>query len=80
MTIRQYKAKGVFVDTLMHIAGIVAGKEHRHALRAVHAQDALADFALGHHIQANGRLVQKEQLGRVQQRGRDFAAHALAQR
>ena len=47
--------------------------------RLICAQE-VADAVLGHHVQPDGRLVQVEDLRIVQQRGRQVAAHALAER
>ena len=40
----------------------------------------LAQPLLGQHVEADGRLVEDHQAGRVQQRGGDLGAHPLAQR
>ena len=41
--------------------------------------DEIAHSQFGYGIQAYGRLVQKKQLRRMQERGGDFTAHSLTE-
>jgi hypothetical protein len=43
------------------------------------AADEFADGFLRNHVQADGRLVEKQHLGLVQQRGDEFHLHAFAE-
>ena len=51
----------------------------RGAALVVERAEELAQATLAHHVQADGRLVEVEHLGVVQQRGGDVAAHPLAE-
>ena len=44
-----------------HVGAVVGGQNDRRAALLIDMQDELADALLGHHVQANGRFVQKEQ-------------------
>ena len=55
--------------------------QQQNLLRLQHGSrpQELAQPALADHVEADGRLVQEQDLGVVQQRGHDVAAHPLAQ-
>ncbi|MNI45182.1 hypothetical protein D3C73_995980 [compost metagenome] len=58
----------------------MGGQQQRGAVLAALGVQELAKFLLTDHVQANGRLVQDQQLGAMQQGSRNFAPHTLAQR
>src|SRR5579885_1849517 len=64
---------------LLDIARVVRGQKDGQALLRVELADQVADALPRDHVQADGWLVQKDNRGFVQQRRRQFAAHALAQ-
>ena len=64
---------------LLHVAQVVRGEDHGGAALPVDRADEPADALLGHHVQADGRLVQEQERRIVQQRGGQVGAHALAQ-
>ena len=65
---------------LLDVPGVVRGEEDRGPLLFVHPADEVADRLLHDHVEADRRLVEEQHLGRVQERGGDLAAHALAER
>lgn len=56
------------------------GQQHSHAALAIDFGQELADALFGNHIQANRRLVEKQDRWIVQQCGGKIGAHALAKR
>src|SRR5438105_8253448 len=64
---------------LLDITGIMRGQKDRDTLLRVQLSDQVTDTLLGDDIQANGRLVQEDDGGLVQQGSRQSAAHALPQ-
>ena len=63
----------------LDVAGIVGGQKDGDLLLLVHLQDKVADALLDDDVEADGGLVEEEDLGPVEQGGGDLAAHALAQ-
>ena len=64
---------------LLDITRIVGGQKDSDALLHVQLSYQVADTLLGDDIQANGRLVQEDDGGPVEQGSRQFAAHTLPQ-
>ena len=64
----------------LDVAHVVAGQEHRHAAPGVVVAQALLDRHLRHHVEADRRLVEQEQLRLVQQGGDQLHLHPLAER
>ena len=58
---------------------VVRGQQHRRAPLGVHLAQELPHLRLGDHVEPDGRLVEVQHLGVVQQRRRDVAAHPLAE-
>src|SRR5262245_26894785 len=82
-TVPQQPAAMDHDDTLadpLDVAGVVRGEEQRHAVARRLVVQQLADDRLRRHIEANRRLVEKQHPRRVEQAGRDLAAHPLAER
>ena len=48
-------------------------------MRVVFAQQEIAQLQLAYRIQADGRLIQEQKLGRMQQAAAQLRAHALPQ-
>ena len=63
----------------LDVGHVVAGEEHGGAVAPVVFGQEGANPALHGDVEADGRLVEKEDLGFVQEGGGDFAFHALAQ-
>ena len=63
----------------LDVVHVMRGQQHRGAAFAVGAQHELAHGQLGGCVQADGGLVQEQDLGLVQQGRGDLGAHALAQ-
>ena len=63
----------------LYILHVMGGEDDGGAARFIQAADEGADGQLGDGVQSDGGLVQKKYLWRMQQRGGDFAAHALSQ-
>ena len=57
----------------------MGGQDDGGALSAVEFFDEIAHRQFGNRVEANGRLVQKEQAGAVEQSRHQITAHALAQ-
>ena len=64
----------------LDVAGVMRREQHGDTFPLIHLQDQLADALLGDDIQANRRLIQKQDTRAVEQGRGDLAAHALAQR
>ena len=64
----------------LHIGHVMAGEQDGGAVALVVFGDEGADAALHGHIQADGGFIQEDHLRTVQQRRRDLALHALAER
>ena len=64
----------------LDVAHVVARQEHRHPAPGVVVAQAFLDRHLRHHVEADRRLVEQEQLRLVQQRGDQLHLHPLAQR
>lgn len=58
---------------------IVGGENHRGMMLCVKTPDKIPDSQLGNGVQPDCRLVQEKKPWRMQERGRDFTAHPLAQ-
>ena len=65
---------------LLDIVEVVRGEQHGGSEFAIDGAQKVADVVLGHHVEADGGLVEKQQRRIVQQRGGKVAAHALAER
>ena len=64
----------------LDVGQVVRGEQHGRAALGALADQEAAQSLLAHQVQADGRLVEHEQLRRVQQGGRDLAAHPLPER
>ncbi len=65
---------------LLDIVEIVSGEQNGGVKLAIDGAQELADVVLGNHVEANGRLIEKEERGIVQQCRGQIAAHAFAER
>src|SRR5205085_11844814 len=65
---------------VLDVGDVVAREEHRRRPLLVEADEEFAEALLAEQIEADGRLVEKENVGLVEQTGREFATHALAER
>jgi hypothetical protein len=63
-----------------HVLHVVGGEHHRRAALLLHVPQELVDRVLGHHVEADRRLVEEQHLRLVQQGGHQLQLHALAQR
>ena len=63
-----------------HVVHVVAGEQHRRAVALVVAADELAHRACIDDVEPDGRLVEEQHLRPVEQRRRQLALHALAER
>ena len=63
----------------LDVLEVVGGEQQGGAALGVEGAQELAQPALAHHVEADGGLVEVEDLRVVQQRGRDVAAHPLAE-
>src|SRR5579885_2281731 len=64
----------------LYIIHIMSRNQNSCAALSVDMQQKFANTRLGYHIQADGRLIQVEQLWIMQQGRREIAAHTLAKR
>ena len=64
----------------LDVAGVVGRQEQGQALALGFRAQKLPDRGLCRHVEADRRLVEKQQARRVQQRRRELAAHPLAER
>ena len=64
----------------LDVLEIVGGEDDGDAALAVDLGEEFPHRILGDHVEADGRLVEEEDLGVVQQRHHDLGAHALAER
>src|SRR5574341_343306 len=62
-----------------HVGHVMARQQHRRVVPPVVGQNKVADGGLRGHIEADGRLVQKEHFRAVKQGGRQLTLHPLAQ-
>ena len=65
---------------VLDVGDVVAGEEDRGAPLLVEAHEQLAEPLLGDEVEADGRLVEEQDLRVVQQARGQLAAHALAER
>src|ERR1700745_706059 len=65
---------------LLDIVEVVRGKQNRGVKFSIDSAQEMADVILRHDVQANRRLVEKQQRRIMQQRGIQVATHALAKR
>ena len=63
---------------LLDVVQVVGREQHGQCRSRVDPAQELAQPGLADHVEADRRLVEVEDLGVVQQRGRDVAAHPLA--
>ena len=63
----------------LDVLQVVGGQQQRGAALGVEGAQELPQPALAHHVEPDRRLVEVEDLGVVQQRRRDVAAHPLAE-
>ena len=63
-----------------HIRHVMAGQQNGRAVTTVVFLHKTADAALHGHIQANGRFIEEQHFGPMQQRADKFHLHAFAQR
>jgi len=68
------------VTQCSHVGHVMAGEDDRGAVPAIVFGDEVADAHLHRHVQPDGWLVEKQHFGAMEQRGRQLALHALAQR
>ena len=61
-----------------YVVHVVCGEDDCDAALPVEAGDEVAEGELGHGIQSDGRLVEEENRGGVQQRGGEIATHTLS--
>ncbi len=61
------------------IAGVVRGEQHADVFEPGHLADRVPDVLLGDHVQADGWLVEQDQLRAVEERGGHLTAHPLAE-
>src|SRR6185437_8606661 len=61
----------------LHIVHVVRGEEHGGPIAAVVEMEELPDVLLHHHVEPDRRLVEKEDLGPVNEGGDQFATHTL---
>ena len=64
----------------LDVGQVVGGEQQRHVAARVHRGQERAQPLLAGQVEPDRRLVEHQQLGGVQQRGGDLAAHPLAQR
>ena len=65
---------------VLDVGDVVRGQEDRGAPLLVEADQQLAEPLLGDEVEADGRLVEEEDLGVVEQARGQLAAHALTER
>ena len=65
---------------LFDVVEIVSGEKDRGFIALVDGAEELANVILGDDVEADGGLIEKKDGRIVQQRGREVAAHALAER
>ncbi len=65
---------------VLDVGDVVRGEEDGGALLLVEAHEQLAEALLGHQVEPDGRLVEEQDLGVVQQARGELAAHPLAER
>ena len=63
----------------LDVLEVVGGEQQRGPALGVEGAQELAEPALAHHVEADGGLVEVEDLRVVQERGGDVAAHPLAE-
>ena len=63
----------------LDVLEVVGGEQQRGAPLGVERSQELPQPALAHHVEADRRLVEVEDLGVVEQRRRDVAAHPLSE-
>jgi hypothetical protein len=63
----------------LDVGHVVAGKQDGRLLRGVVALEEFAHNLLRNHIQADGRFVEEEDFGLMQERGDQLHLHAFAQ-
>lgn len=61
------------------ILHVMCGEYHGSVPGSIQLFDEITHSQFGYGIQAYGRLVQKKQLRRMQERGGDFTAHSLTE-
>ncbi len=61
------------------VPGIVRCQKHADVFEPGHLSDRIPDVLLGDHVQADGRLVEQDQLRSVEQRGGNLTAHPLTE-
>ena len=59
------------------VVEIVRRQQDCRVVPRVEIREELAHTLLADHVEADRRLVEEQQLGSVQERGRELAAHAL---
>ena len=64
----------------LDILHIVSGQDHGGLFFLIQFQDKISDSQLGHSVQTDGRLVQKQDFGVVKKGGGNLAPHPLSQR
>ena len=64
----------------LDVVHVVGREQHRHALLAVEPSHEVAHGELGRRVETDGRLVEEQDRGIVQQRRGELRAHALAER
>ncbi len=62
------------------IARVMRGEQHTNVLEPRHFTDRVADVLLGNHVQADGGLIEQDQLRAVQERGCHLTPHPLTER
>ena len=65
---------------LFDVVEIVGGQQYRGAEFAIDCAQKMADMVFRHHVEADRRLVEKQQRRVVQQGRRQIAAHPFAER
>ena len=63
----------------LDVGEIVRGQQHGRSPLAVDPGQEVADLGLAHHVEADGGLVQVDDVGVVQERRGQLPPHALAQ-
>ena len=65
---------------LFDVVQVVRRQQNRGVKFAIDGAQEMPDVILGHHVEANRRLIEKQQRRIMQQRGSQIATHALAKR
>jgi hypothetical protein len=63
----------------LDVVHVVRRQDHGHAALAIEPLDERPHRELGHGVEADRGLVEKQQVGRVHERRREIGAHALAE-